>query len=239
MNDLIRIDYNSDRPTVSARELHKFLEVGTPFHKWFPRMCEYGFIENVDFLVTDIFVPNSNGGKQSQEEAQLTIEMAKEISMLQRNEKGKLARRYFIELEEKWNSPEMIMKRALEFADAMVKELEGVVEENKPKVLFADAVTASKDCVLVRELAKFLKQNGVDIGQNRLFQRLRDEGYLIKTGDDYNTPTQKAMDLKLFEVEKFTFTRPDGQIKTKPTTKVTGKGQQYFINKFLKEKNQH
>lgn len=239
MTGLIKVNYNSDRPTVSARELHSFLEVETPYHKWFPRMCEYGFIENTDFLVTDIFVPNSNGGKQTQKEAQLTIEMAKEICMLQRNEKGKQARQYFIQLESMWNSPEMIMKRALEFANKQVTELESKIEADKPKVLFADAVATSNTSILVGDLAKLIKQNGVDTGQKRLFQWLRDNGYLIKRqGADRNMPTQRSMDNGLFEVKETVITHADGHTSISKTVKVTGKGQQYFINKFLKEKKQ-
>ena len=117
MNDLIAINYDTDKPTVSGRELHEALEIETPYHKWFPRMCEYGFTENEDYSVTDIFVPNSNGGKQTQMNHQLTIPMAKEICMLQRNEKGKQFRQYFIKVEEAWNSPEMVMQRALAIAN--------------------------------------------------------------------------------------------------------------------------
>lgn len=108
MNEIIKINYDNDRPTVLARDLHDFLEVQTPYHKWFPRMCEYGFTENVDYAVTDNFVHNPAGGPQHQQDAQLTIEMAKEICMLQRNERGKQARQYFIQLEKDWNSPEFL-----------------------------------------------------------------------------------------------------------------------------------
>lgn len=124
MYEIIRVNYDSDRPTVLARELHEFLEVQTPYHKWFPRMCEYGFVENVDYAVTDNFVHNSAGGPQHQQDAQLTIEMAKEICMLQRNERGKQARQYFIQLEKDWNSPEKVMARALQIADKRIKRLE-------------------------------------------------------------------------------------------------------------------
>lgn len=92
MNELIKVDFTGEKPTVSARELHEFLEVETPYHKWFPRMCEYGFTENEDYSVTDIFVHNSAGGPQSKKDAALSIDTAKEICMIQRNEKGKLAR---------------------------------------------------------------------------------------------------------------------------------------------------
>lgn len=116
-------------------------------------------------------------------------------------------------------------------------QLQQKVEADKPKVLFAEALEISQNTILVGELAKLLKQNGVDIGQNRLFSILRGEGYLCKKkGELWNTPTQKAMDLKLFEIKKRTVSNPDGSTRTTTTTKVTGKGQQYFINKFLAEK---
>ena len=111
-----------------------------------------------------------------------------------------------------------------------------LVEEQKPKVLFADAVNASHTSILVGDLAKLLRQNGLDIGQNRLFERLRQEGYLIKQkGESYNMPTQRSMDMKLFEVKESTFTNPDGSTHITKTPKVTGKGQIYFTNRYLSE----
>lgn len=112
MYDLIEVNYDNDRPTVSARELHEYLNVKTAFTDWFPRMCEYGFEEGKDFYS---FLSESTGGRPKTE-YQLTIEMSKEICMLQRSDEGKQARLYFIELEKKWNSPEYIMSRALQFA---------------------------------------------------------------------------------------------------------------------------
>ena len=241
MNELINVKVNeSQEQIVSGRELHEFLGVETPYHIWFPRMKDYGFIENVDF---SSFEQKSTNGRPSTDHV-LKIDMAKEISMLQRNEKGKMARQYFIELEKQWNSPESVMARAIKIADrkildyqAKVTQLEHKAKEDKPKVLFADAVSASKNSILVGELAKLLKQNSVEMGQNRLFEWLRSNGYLIsRKGSDYNAPTQRAMELKLFKVKETTITHSDGHISVNKTTKVTGKGQQYFINKFLKNK---
>ncbi len=114
--------------------------------------------------------------------------------------------------------------------------LQQQVEVDKPKVLFADSVAGSDNSILVGELAKILKQNGVDIGQNRLFKWLRNNGYLIKkSGESYNLPTQKSMDLKILEIKKRIINNPDGSSKVSRTPKVTGKGQQYFVNKFLGE----
>lgn len=109
------------------------------------------------------------------------------------------------------------------------------IAEMKPKALFADAVSASKQTVLIGELAKIMKGNGIEIGQNRLFAWMRNHGYLIsRKGTDYNMPTQKAMNLGLFKIKETTITHSDGHISVNKTPKVTGKGQQYFVNKFLK-----
>lgn len=232
MNELIKITYNNDRPAVSARDLHDFLEVKTAYKDWFPRMCEYGFTEGEDFCS---FLSESTGGRPAQD-AVLTIDMAKELCMIQRNEKGKQARQYFLQIEKEWNSPEKVMARALQIAGDKLKKLESKVEADAPKVLFADAVSASKTSILVGELAKLLKQNGVDIGQHRLFRWMRENGYLIRrNGTDFNMPTQKSMDLGLFTVKETAITHSDGTVTVSKTTKVTGKGQQYFIQKFLGE----
>lgn len=239
MNDLIKINYDNDRPTVSGRELHQFLEVKTAYKDWFPRMCEYGFLEGQDFCS---FLSESTGGRPGQD-AQITIDMAKEICMLQRNERGKQARQYFIQLEKDWNSPEKVMARALQIADRKINSLEienarhkQMIGEMRPKALFADAVAASHTSILIGDLAKLLKQNGVEIGQKRLFAWLRENGYLIRRkGADWNMPTQKAMERRLFEVKESTVNNPDGSVKINRTTKVTGKGQLYFINRFLQK----
>lgn len=195
-------------------------------------MCEYGFTEGEDFCS---FLSESTGGRPAQD-AVLTIDMAKEICMIQRNENGKQARQYFLQIEKEWNSPEKVMARALQIAGDKLKRLESKVEADAPKVLFADAVSASKTSILVGELAKLLKQNGVDIGQHRLFRWMRENGYLIRrNGTDFNMPTQKSMDLGLFTVKETAITHSDGTVTVSKTTKVTGKGQQYFIQKFLGE----
>ncbi len=230
MNELIKITYDNDRPAVSARDLHDFLDVKTAYKDWFPRMCEYGFTEGEDFCS---FLSESTGGRPAQD-AVLTIDMAKEICMIQRNEKGKLARQYFLQIEKDWNSPEKVMARALQIAETKLKTLETKVAADAPKVLFADAVSASHTSILVGELAKLLKQNGVEIGQHRLFAWLRENGYLIRrNGSDFNMPTQRSMELGLFTVKETAITRSDGAVTVSKTPKVTGKGQQYFIQKFL------
>lgn len=236
MTELIKINYGQEQPTVLGRDLYDALEVETPYHKWLPRMCEYGFSEGKDFWT---FLSESTGGRPSTNH-QLTIPMAKEICMLQRSDKGKEFRQYFIKIEEQWNTPEAVMARALKLANKTIDDIKHInvqlsekIEQDRPKVLFANAVETADTSILVGDLAKLIKQNGVDIGQKRLFDWLRENGYLIKSGNSRNMPTQKSMDMKLFEVKERTISNPDGSVRITKTTKVTGKGQQYFINKFL------
>lgn len=116
---------------------------------------------------------------------------------------------------------------------ATVKNLNSRIEQMRPKEIFADAVSVSDDSILIGALAKIIKQNGVEIGQKRLFNWMRDHAYLMKSGRDYNLPTQKAMELGLFKIKERTINNPDGSVRITKTVLVTGKGQQYFINKFL------
>ncbi|HEN5754372.1 TPA: antA/AntB antirepressor family protein [Streptococcus agalactiae] len=204
MNELITVTLNdSHEPVVSGRQLHEALGVRTRYDNWFSRMTEYGFTENQDYLVTSIFGHNSNGGRQNKVDHIVKLDMAKEIAMIQRTDKGKQVRTYFIQIEKDYNSPEKIMARALLMADKKVHKLEAQIEADRPKVLFADAVSASKSSCLIGELAKILKQ--------------------------------KSMQLGLFELKKTNINHADGHTTVNTTTKVTGKGQQYFINKFLNQ----
>ncbi|MFR4530591.1 MAG: phage antirepressor KilAC domain-containing protein [Thomasclavelia ramosa] len=140
----------------------------------------------------------------------------------------------FNKMEAKLNSPEFIMNRALELSKQRCDALLLENQELKPKALFADAVATSKTSILVGDLSKILKQNGINIGANRLFAELRDKGYLIKRkGSDWNMPTQKSMDMELFEIKEHTHIDGNGCNVTTKTPKVTGKGQVYFVNKFL------
>nr|DAM18059.1 MAG TPA: repressor domain protein [Caudoviricetes sp.] len=132
-------------------------------------------------------------------------------------------------------NPDFIINLATKLKDEQAKTaaLTADNETMKPKALFADAVATSHTSILIGDLAKLIRQNGVDIGQNRLFGWLRDNGYLIGSGDRRNMPTQRSMDLGLFDIKERTFQNPDGSVRITKTTKVTGKGQQYFITKFL------
>lgn len=240
MDELIPTQNKGNDILVTGRDLHEFLEINTNYTTWITRMAEYGFSENVDFIVItkNVNDETSFGGQRKITDHHIKIDMAKEISMLQRNERGKQARQYFIELEKRWNSPEMIVQRAMEIQQEKIIALTTENNELKPKALFAEAVETSKSSVLVGELAKIIKQNGVEIGQNRLFEWLRENGFLIsRKGEAYNQPTQKSMDQGLFEIKKRTINNPDGSIRTTSTSKVTGKGQIYFVKKFISEIN--
>lgn len=229
MKELITVNYDNETPTVSGRDLHDKLGINTKYPQWMERMIEYGFIEGEDFFP---FLGKSSGGRPASDH-QLSIDMAKQICMIQRNEKGRMYREYFLSIEKKWNTPELVMGRALKYSEALIEKQKREIAEMRPKALFADAVENSENCILIGELAKILKQNGVNTGQNRLFDLLRKEGYLIKSGSSRNMPTQRFMEAGLFEIREKTITLPDGSMRVTKTTLVTGRGQQYFINKFL------
>lgn len=236
MNEIIKVTLNDEHdPVVSGRQLHEALEVKTPYSMWFDRMVEYGFTENQDFLLNN-FVKQTGRGGHNKLDHIIKLDMAKEIAMIQRTDRGKEVRQYFIRVEKEFNSPEKIMARALLLADKKIQKLETQIEADKPKVLFADAVSASHSSILVGELAKLISQNGYKIGANRLFAWLRENGYLIKRkGSDWNMPTQRSMEMGLFEIKETNIQHPDGHVTVTKTSKVTGKGQQYFINKFLND----
>lgn len=239
--ELLRINYESEQPTVSARELHEGLEINTKFATWFERMCEYGFSEGNEFF-PKVGKTSEQGGRPSID-YQISIDMAKQICMIQRTEKGKQYRQYFIDLEKAWNTPEQVMARALKIANNEIDKLKADnkvliadTERMKPKEIFADAVESSRTSILIGDMAKLICQNGHEIGQNRLFEWMCQNDYLIKSGGSKNMPTQKAMEQKLFEVKERTVVNPDGSVRITRTTLVTGKGQIHFINKFARMK---
>ena len=240
MNQLLKVEINENQePIMSARELHEFLEVDSNYTTWFKRMTEYGFEEQQDYITCLPNLESEIHGGQNKLDHIIKLDMAKEIAMIQRSEKGKQARRYFLQIEKEWNSPEKVMARALKFAEKKMNLLETKILEDRPKVIFADAVSTAHTSILIGDLAKLIKQNGVDIGQKRLFAWLRDNGYLIKRlGADHNMPMQKCMEMGLFDIKETAITHSDGHISVNKTVKATGKGQQYFINKFLGNKQE-
>lgn len=212
MSDLLKINYDDDRPTVSGRELHKALEVETPYRLWFPRMCEYGFVQGADYTPY-IFVHPQN--KQEIEDHRLNIPMAKEVAMLQRTPKGQQVRQYFIDAEESWNRPEMVLARAnkiqtrmLEVANGKVFRLEAENAALKPKAAFYDAVGDAQNALTFSEAARLLGIPGV--GQNKLFEILRDRKILMKN----NLPYQEYMNRGYFRVVEQVYEKGDGTVMT-------------------------
>lgn len=228
MNELLKINYEADRITLSARELHEFLNIETPFKKWFGRMIEYGFDNDIDYReVMDKKVQNPLGGRPSTD-YEITLDMAKEIAMIQRNEKGRQARQYFIEVEKKWNSPEYVMNRALEISRQQVEKLMLENKELKPKAEFFDAVADSKNAIQMSEVAKVLNYPGY--GRNRLFEFLREKKVLMPN----NQPYQKYVDCGYFRVVEQKYTKPNGDIAINIKTLVYQKGVNY-IRKLLEK----
>lgn len=240
MKELLKINYEAEQPTVSARDLHEALEIRERFSLWFSRYADV-FEKGTDYQSVGKPTVVNNGAKRVLDDFLLSTDMAKHISMMTKTEKGKIMRQYFIDLEKAWNTPEQVMARALKLAgktiDTLKEDNKKLIEENekmKPKEIFADAVSASTSSILIGDLAKLLRQNGVDIGAKRLFEYLRNHGYLIKRkGSDWNMPTQKSMNMGLFEIKESTHIDGNGCNIVTRTPKATGKAQIYFVNKFV------
>lgn len=224
MNELIKINYESDRPTVLARDLHEFLEVKTAYKDWFPRMCEYGFTEGEDFCS---FLSESTGGRPATD-AQLTIDMAKEICMLQRNEKGKQARQYFLQLEREWNSPEAVMARALRMAQEKLERVKAInsnlTVQNaimQPKAEYFDGLCDRESLTGIRETAKLL-----GLKQNDFVKWLIDHKYIYRDKRGRLMPYAEHVDSGLFTVKE---TYNDKTDWTGVQTLVTVKGKERFL----------
>lgn len=232
--ELIPISYDSERQTVLGRDLHKFLEVETPYDKWFPRMCEYGFSSEIDFTT---FLSESTGGRPATDH-QLTIDMAKEICMLQRTEKGKQARQYFIELEKQWNSPEAVWARALKMADKKIISLQSQVQELTPAAEFGNAVSNNAGGILIRDFVKILENDGIKIGQDKFFSWLHANGYIYrqKGFKPQWIPYKQYVEQGLFRVKETSLSSPEHGDWLSITIRITGKGQKYFFEK-LKDKS--
>lgn len=256
MENLFNLQTKEDGTiAVSGRELHKGLEIGTRYNDWIERMLKYGFEENIDYIVESEKVHAQKRVRTyEQSDHIMTLDMAKEIAMIQRSEIGKQIRKYFIEVEKEHqklldNQPKdsyMIddpverAKRWIEEAEqrkaleTKTQEQAKQIEQDKPKVLFADTLASSNNSILIGELAKLITQGGYPIGQNKLFKWLRDNGFLCKNGERYNLPTQYSIDMNLLDIKKRVINNSDGSSRVTRTTKVTGKGQNYFVNKFIK-----
>ncbi|MBJ7646743.1 oxidoreductase [Weissella confusa] len=237
-NELIKVQTNQEgEQQVSARELYKELGVKTRFSLWVDQNFKM-FVEGVDFTSVVTTTVVNNGAIRQLDDFSLTTDMAKNVAMMSKTAKSQEIRDYFIAVEKEHKAlmadPRIQMAMGLKSAQLMLDHKDKIIAEMTPKALFADAVSASQSSILIGELAKLLKQNGVDMGQNRLFGYLRENGYLVKRqGSDRNMPTQKSMELGLFEIKEHNHINSNGVNVTTKTPKVTGKGQQYFINKFL------
>ena len=230
MNELIKINYESDRPTVLARDLHEFLEVGTPYDKWFPRMCEYGFAEEEDYST---FLSNRSDGLpgKPRQDAQLTIDMAKEICMLQRNEKGKQARQYFLQLEREWNSPEAVMSRALRMAEERLERFK-TINANlsvqnaimQPKAEYFDGLCDRESLTGIRETAKLL-----GLKQNDFVKWLIDHKYIYRDKRGRLMPYAEHVDSGLFTVKE-TYNDKTDWIGVQML--ITVKGKERFLKAF-------
>ena len=260
---LLKVDSDS---TVSSRNIYDFLELDpSNYSRW----CKTNIvgnpfaIENIDYKVFVIKDENPKGGRPTTD-YRCEIPFAKKLCMLEKNERGEQARDYFIKVEEKLKKTVNEIKRfsveeILSNPESMIMvltsykterdqriRLEAINEqqqqqltEQEPKVKFADAVEGSEDSILIRELAKLIRQNGVKIGGKRLSIWLRENGYLIKRkGNDYNLPTQYSLERGIIEIKESAITIPGGFSKITKTPYVTGKGQTYFVNKLLKAPEQ-
>lgn len=238
--ELIRIEQYDGKQAVSARELHNFLEIGKDFSSWIKvQIDRCDLIDNVDYQSFTQKGEREIGGTIRIEYA-LTIDAAKEISMMSQSEKGKQARRYFIECEKKLKASSyelpQTLSQALLFASKQAEQIElqqKQLAEQAPKVLFTEAITGSKSSCLIAELAKIITQNGYEIGQNRMFEWLRENHYLGTRGEQRNIPRQEYVEQGLFEIKKGLRSGNGGTLYATVTPLVTGKGQLYFIKKFL------
>ena len=228
MNELIKINYdNPEKPVVSGRELHEALGIKTAYKDWFPRMCEYGFTENSDFLTVAQKRATAQGNFTTYNDHMLTIPMAKELCMIQRTDIGRKFRQYFISIEEAWNSPEMVMQRALSIANERVKALQLSISQltvdnqiMQPKAEYFDELVDRRLLTNFRDTAKELH-----IGQKEFIQFLLDHKYVYRDRKSKLKPYMPYVEDGLFELKEFTNTKT-GFTDTQPF--ITPKGKETF-----------
>lgn len=220
MESLIKIEERNGEQLVSGRDLHEFLEGSERFSKWWERMVSYGFEENKDYTPYQKVHPQN---KQEYTDYLMKISMAKELSMLQRNERGKQAREYFIKCEEAWNSEDMVLARALQIQNKKIlgyKEhievLENKIKEDAPRVSFAETIEKASDCILVREFSKIIANEGIHLGEKSLYKWFREKGFIFKNSTE---PMQSAVQRGLFKVSERVIKAVTGDI-VRSTTKM-------------------
>ena len=226
MNELIKINYdNPEKPVVSGRELHEALGIKTAYKDWFPRMCEYGFTENSDFLTVAQKRATAQGNFTTYNDHMLTIPMAKELCMIQRTDIGRKFRQYFISIEDAWNSPEMVMQRALSIANERVKALQLSISQltvdnqiMQPKAEYFDELVDRRLLTNFRDTAKELH-----IGQKEFIQFLLDHKYVYRDRKSKLKPYMPYVEDGLFELKEFTNTKTGF---TDTQTFITPKGKE-------------
>lgn len=232
----VKVNENQE-PVVSGRALHEGLEIGTQYTKWFDRMCEYGFEEKQDYIAISQKRLTAQGNETTYTDHVLKLDMAKEIAMLQRSERGKEIRQYFIKVEKEWNSPEKVMARAVLMAnkqlDITTKKLEITTRELEKATTTIGQFASSKNTLLVRETAKAISKSDTNIviGERRLYKKMRLWGWVCQNSTE---PKQYAIDRGYLEVTEGHKETSKG-VFTYRTTRVTGKGQIKIVEKLLKE----
>lgn len=233
MSEIIKVNFENE--TISARDLYDIVNEGKErFSKWFSRQLQFGFTEGEDYSNPFQKVRVQKEGvrevEREVEDYELSIDMAKQICMVQKNENAKRIRKYLIELEKAWNTPDQVMARALKMADKTIKSLQLKIDEQKPLVEFANQVSDSTNLIDMGKMAKLMKDQHINIGRNRLFQWLRDCEILMYN----NVPYQRYVDSGYFVVKESVYSTPSGENRTQQTTYITGKGQIYIIKKYKK-----
>lgn len=230
MNELISVAYTNDRPTISGRELHEKLGIGTQYTKWFERMAEYGFVDGSDYAAISQKRLTAQGNETTFTDHQLTIDMAKQICMIQRTDEGRRYREYFLEVERKWNSPEAIMGRALRIAEAQLEAAKVKVAELAPKAAYYDMVRESEGSTGIRDTAKLFGMK-----QNEFTDYLINNGYCYRNGKNILMPRSDKQWAGMFEVCEFMQKTPNGT-RTRIYTVITPKGRAILAKRMEKER---
>jgi len=233
MTELIKVTYDNDRPAVSARELHEFLEVSSEFSHWFKRMCEYGFTEGQDF---SSFLAESTGGRPAQD-AVLSLDMAKELCMLQRNDKGRQARQYFIQLEKDWNSPKKVMARALQIAERQIKSLQAENEQQRQQIAEYQPIMQYVDTILMSPGTMATTQIAADYGISaRKLNKILHEAGIQHNVNGQWILYRRHMGLGYTKSQTIPIVRADGTPDTVLHTHWTQKGR-LMIHNLLAERS--